>query len=43
MGRVEFSPQPSLPEDWEEQCGLATAGPQEGDGGTQVLCVVKTP
>ncbi|MEU5886179.1 hypothetical protein ABZ835_04995 [Streptomyces sp. NPDC047461] len=44
VGRVEFSPQPSLPDDWKEQCGLATAGPPEEDGaGTEVLCVVMTP
>ncbi|MFF4275086.1 hypothetical protein [Streptomyces sp. NPDC001536] len=44
VGRVELSPQPSLPDDWKEQCGLATPSPPEEDGeGTRVLCVVMKP
>ncbi|MEV7883518.1 hypothetical protein ACWD3I_21370 [Streptomyces sp. NPDC002817] len=44
VGRGEFSPQPSLPEDRKERCGLATPSPPEEDGaGTEVLCVVMTP
>lgn len=44
VGRTEFGPRPSLPEDWKEQCGLATPSPSEEDGeGTRVLCVVMTP
>ncbi|MFD3837449.1 hypothetical protein ACFWWC_14440 [Streptomyces sp. NPDC058642] len=39
VGRVGFSPRPSLPEDGEEPCGLATAGPSEASDGTDVLCV----
>ncbi|NNN36733.1 hypothetical protein HLK59_41565 [Streptomyces sp. S3(2020)] len=45
VGRVRFSPQPSLPGDWKEQCGLASASPspEEESGGPAVLCVMATP
>lgn len=39
-GRTEFSPRPSLPDDWKEQCGLGTPSPPEEESGlTTVLCV----
>ncbi|MCX5331415.1 hypothetical protein [Streptomyces sp. NBC_00140] len=40
-GWAEFSPRPSLPEGWEEQCGLVTSGPADEEA-PDALCFIRT-